>query len=135
MVKQIKKIIFVLLAFCLATSLSAQGKLLKTFTADLKSASKQFSGDELFKAQEKIFAEFVNKNGCPVVVSDGKGNYEVTFLYFAPSLEDGTLPVVTINCDSHSEISGTELKNIKNSPVFYKTVKLKTDKNFLTYMI
>lgn len=133
--KQIKKIIFVLLAFCLVTSLSAQGKLLKTFTADLKSASKEFSGDELFKAQEKIFAEFVNKNGCPVVVSDGKGNYEVTFLYFAPSLEDGTLPVVTINCDSHSEISGTELKNIKNSPVFYKTVKLKTDKNFLTYMI
>ena len=58
MVKQIKKIIFVLLTFCLVTSISAQGKLLKTFTADLKSASKEFSGEELFKAQEKIFADF-----------------------------------------------------------------------------
>ena len=133
--KNFRKIFFLLLALCLVTNVFAQGKLLKNFTAELKAASKQFSGDELFKAQEKIFAEFVNQNGCPVVVSDGKGNYEVTFLYFAPSLEDGTLPVVTINCDSHSEISGTELKNIKNSPVFYKTVKLKTDKNFLTYMI
>ena len=131
----IKKLLFVFVALCLVTSVTAQGKVMKDFTADLKALAKVNQGEDLLKAQKELFDSFVNENGCPVVVDKGDGNYEVTFLYFAPSLEDGTLPVVTINCDSHSEISGTELKNIKNSPIFTKTVKLKTDKNFLTYML
>ena len=133
--KTLRKIVFCLSVLFLATSVFAQGKLLKSFTSELKSASKEFSGEDLLNAQKKLFDEFVNQNGCPVVVDKGNGNYEVTFLYFVQNLEDEKIPVVTITCDSHSEISGTELKNIKNSPVFYKTVKLKTDKNFLTYMI
>ena len=133
--KTLRKIIFCLSVLFLTTNVFAQGKLLKSFTSELKSASKQFSDEDLLNAQKKLFDEFVNQNGCPVVVDKGNGNYEVTFLYFAQNLEDGKIPAVTITCDSHSEISGTELKNIKNSPVFYKTVKLNTDKNFLTYMI
>lgn len=131
----IKKLLFVFVALCLVTSVSAQGKVMKDFTADLKALAKVNQGEDLLKAQKELFDSFVNENGCPVVADKGKGNYEVTFLYFAEEFDGKNLPVVSVACDSHSEISGTELKNIKNSPIFYKTVKLTTDKGFLTYML
>ena len=131
----IKKLLFVFVALCLVTSVSAQGKIMKDFTTDLKALAKVNQGEDLLKAQKELFDSFVNENGCPVVTDKGKGNYEVTFLYFAEEFDSKNLPVVSVACDSHSEISGTELKNIKNSPIFYKTVKLTTDKGFLTYML
>ena len=131
----IKKLLFVFVALCLVTSVSAQGKVMKDFTADLKALAKVNQGENLLNAQKELFNSFVNENGCPIVTDKGNGNYEVTFLYFAEKFDSKNIPVVTINCDSHSEISGTELKNIKNSPIFTKTVKLKTDKKFLTYML
>ena len=131
----IKKLLFVFVALCLVTSVSAQGKIMKDFTTDLKALAKVNQGEDLLKAQKELFDSFVNENGCPVVADKGNGNYEVTFLYFAEEFDSKNLPVVSVACDSHSEISGTELKNIKNSPIFYKTVKLTTDKGFLTYML
>ena len=131
----IKKLLFVFVALCLVTSVSAQGKIMKDFTTDLKALAKVNQGEDLLKAQKELFDSFVNENGCPVVTDKGNGNYEVTFLYFAEEFDSKNLPVVSVACDSHSEISGTELKNIKNSPIFYKTVKLTTDKGFLTYML
>ena len=131
----IKKLLFVFVALCLVTSVSAQGKIMKDFTAELKALAKVNQGEDLLKAQKELFDSFVNENGCPVVADKGNGNYEVTFLYFAEEFDSKNLPVVSVACDSHSEISGTELKNIKNSPIFYKTVKLTTDKGFLTYML
>ena len=131
----IKKLLFVFVALCLVTSVSAQGKIMKDFTTDLKALAKVNQGEDLLKAQKELFDSFVNENGCPVVADKGNGNYEVTFLYFAEEFDSKNLPVVSVACDSHSEISGTELKNIKNSPIFYKTVKLTTDKGFLIYML
>ena len=131
----IKKLLFVFVALCLVTSVSAQGKIMKDFTTDLKALAKVNQGEDLLNAQKELFDSFVNENGCPVVTDKGNGNYEVTFLYFAEEFDSKNLPVVSVACDSHSEISGTELKNIKNSPIFYKTVKLTTDKGFLTYML
>ena len=131
----IKKLLFVFVALCLVTSVSAQGKIMKDFTTDLTALAKVNQGEDLLKAQKELFDSFVKENGCPVVTDKGNGNYEVTFLYFAEEFDSKNLPVVSVACDSHSEISGTELKNIKNSPIFYKTVKLTTDKGFLTYML
>ena len=131
----IKKLLFVFVALCLVTSVTAQGKVMKDFTADLKALAKVNQGEDLLKAQKELFDSFVNENGCPVVADKGNGNYEVTFLYFAEEFDGKNIPLVSVVCDSHSEISGTELKNIKNSPIFTKTVKLKTDKKFLTYML
>lgn len=135
MVKQIKKIIFVLLALCLVTNVFAQGKLLKNFTAELKAAGKENQGEDLLNVQKSIFDKFVKENGSPVIVDKGEGNYEITFLYFDKDFDAKNPSVITISCDNHPELSGTELKNIKKTPIFYKTVKLKTDKAFLTYMI
>lgn len=133
--KSIKKLCFSLIILCLANSIFAGNAFIRNLTKDLNSASKEFQGDDLSIQQKKIFNDFIKANNYPIVEDKGKGKYKITFLYFENDYNKSEIPTITIFCDSHREINGTALKNIKGTPVFYKTVTIQTDKNFLTYMI
>lgn len=133
--KPIKKLCFSLIILCLANSIFAGNAFIRNLTKDLNSASKEFQGNDLSIQQKKIFDDFIKANNYPIVEDKGKGKYKITFLYFENDYNKSEIPTITIFCDSHKEINGTALKNIKNTPVFYVTVTIQTDKNFLTYMI
>ena len=57
--KHFRKLLFVFVALCLVTSVTAQGKVMKAFTADLKALAKVNQGEDLLKAQKEHFDSFV----------------------------------------------------------------------------